>query len=49
MVVKGILAGKAKCEYKGLVRITEGSSNCEGYQQEDTLLLSKKLKETMMC
>ena len=39
MFVKGILNGKAKTIYRGLVKISEGVKGCEGYQKADTLLL----------
>ncbi|NCO04550.1 MAG: SufD family Fe-S cluster assembly protein [Candidatus Magasanikbacteria bacterium] len=44
MKVKGVVGGKGFVNYKGLIRIPEGSSGCEGYQKEDTLLLSKDAK-----
>ena len=37
---KGALTGKAKCIYRGLVRIEKNAFGSNGYQKEDTLLLS---------
>lgn len=44
MLVKGILDNTAKATFTGLIHIPEGSKHCEGYQQEDTLLLSNNAK-----
>jgi Fe-S cluster assembly protein SufD len=38
--VKGALDGKSKAIYRGLVRIEKGAPNSDGYQNEETLLLS---------
>lgn len=38
---KGALTDKAKCVYRGLVRIEKNASGSNGYQKEDTLLLSQ--------
>lgn len=40
MKVKGILDDKAKGVYRGLVKVAEPAANSQGYQKEDTLLLS---------
>jgi len=40
MLVKGILGGNAFADYVGLVEVSKGAYGCEGYQKEDTLLLS---------
>ncbi len=40
MRTRGALAGSAKTIYRGLVRIDAGTEGCDGYQKEDTLLLS---------
>ena len=40
MAAKVVLNDKAKIIYRGLVRIDPKAVNCEGYQQEDTILLS---------
>jgi len=37
---KGALTEKAKCIYRGLVKIQNNASGSNGYQKEDTLLLS---------
>lgn len=44
MLVKGILDNNTKATFTGLINIPEGSKHCEGYQQEDTLLLSNDAK-----
>lgn len=38
--VKGALTGAGKCLYRGLVKIGQPASGSNGYQQQDTLLLS---------
>lgn len=40
MVVRGVLDGKSKVIYNGLVKIGEKASNSNGYQKQDALLLS---------
>jgi len=42
MVARVVLNDEAKTVYRGLVRINPGAMNCEGYQQEDSILLSEK-------
>ena len=37
---KGALTEKSKCVYRGLVKIQKNASGSNGYQKEDTLLLS---------
>jgi Fe-S cluster assembly protein SufD len=37
---KGALTGASKCIYRGLVKIQRNAPGCNGYQKEDTLLLS---------
>ncbi|MFC1649055.1 SufD family Fe-S cluster assembly protein, partial [Nanoarchaeota archaeon] len=37
---RGIVMDKSKSIYRGLIRIDENSSNCNGYQTQDTLILS---------
>ncbi len=44
MLVKGILGGSAFADYGGLVEVAKGAYGCEGYQKEDTLLLSSGAK-----
>ena len=38
---KGALTGSSKCLYRGLVKIKENAFGSNGYQKEDTLLLSE--------
>ena len=38
---KGVLTGSSKCLYRGLVRIESNAFGSNGYQKEDTLLLSE--------
>ena len=38
---KGALTGSSKCLYRGLVKIHKDAPKSNGYQKEDTLLLSK--------
>lgn len=40
MLVKGALDGKAKTVYQGLIKINENAANSNGYQKQDTLMLS---------
>ena len=40
MVVRGVLDGRSKVIYNGLVKIGEKASNSNGYQKQDALLLS---------
>ena len=40
ILTKGALTGSAKCLYRGLVRIESNAFGSNGYQKEDTLLLS---------
>ncbi len=42
MLTKGALNNKAKAICRGLVRIEQNASKSNGYQKEDTLLLSKE-------
>ncbi len=44
MITKASLAGKSKAVYRGLVRIERNACKCEGYQKEDSLLLSEQAK-----
>lgn len=39
---KGALLDKAKAVYRGLINIRPGSKDCDGYQKQDTLLLSEQ-------
>lgn len=41
IVSKGALSGSSKGLYRGLVKIYDNAANSNGYQKEDTLLLSK--------
>lgn len=41
MLTRGALDGKAKCIYRGLVKVCAGARNSNGYQKEETLLLSQ--------
>jgi len=38
---KAILTNKARSIYRGLIDIKEQAKNCDGYQKQDTLMLSK--------
>lgn len=40
MLTKGVLDDDAKGVYRGLVKVNKGVANSQGYQKEDTLLLS---------
>ncbi len=40
MMTRVVLNGKAKAVYRGLVKINPKAVNCEGYQKDDTILLS---------
>lgn len=40
ILTKGALTGSSKCLYRGLVRIEQNAFGSNGYQKEDTLLLS---------
>ena len=40
MLTRVVLNGKAKTVYRGLVKINPKAVNCEGYQKDDTILLS---------
>ncbi|MDP7260628.1 MAG: SufD family Fe-S cluster assembly protein, partial [archaeon] len=40
--VIGALDGKSKAVSRGFIKIREGASNSEGFQEEETLLLSEK-------
>lgn len=40
MDTKTVLNDKAKTVYRGLVKINPNARNCEGYQKDDTILLS---------
>ena len=42
LVCKGILDDNSKLNYSGKIRMEKGAKNSEGYQKQDTLLLSKK-------
>lgn len=42
MFVRGVLDDASSAVYRGLVKVHEGATGCQGYQQEDTLLLSDK-------
>lgn len=39
---KGVLSGKAKAIYRGLVRIEKEAPSSDGYQKEDVLMLSEE-------
>jgi Fe-S cluster assembly protein SufD len=40
MFIRGVLDDNSKAVYRGLVKVHSGAAGCQGYQQEDTLLLS---------
>ena len=40
MLTKGALDGSARCIYRGLVKVCVGARNSNGYQKQETLLLS---------
>jgi len=40
MMTRVVLNNRAKAVYRGLIKIEPGASNCEGYQKDDTILLS---------
>ncbi len=40
MLVKGALDDKAKTVYQGLIKINENAANSNGYQKQDTIMLS---------
>ncbi|MBI2651127.1 Fe-S cluster assembly protein SufD [Candidatus Woesearchaeota archaeon] len=40
ILTKGALSGSSKCVYRGLVKINQNAFGSNGYQKEDTLLLS---------
>ena len=40
MLTKGVLSGKAKAMYQGLIHIDEKAVGCVGYQKQDSLVLS---------
>ena len=40
MLTKGVLEGKSRAMYQGLIHIDEKSVGCTGYQKEDSLVLS---------
>jgi len=42
MLTKGALGGNARVIYRGLVQVCKGSRNSNGYQKQETLLLSDK-------
>lgn len=42
MITKGALDGSSKAVYQGLIKINENAANSNGYQKEDTLMLSEK-------
>lgn len=42
MFVRGVLGGTSSAVYRGLVKVHPGAATCQGYQQEDTLLISKE-------
>ena len=44
MLTKGVLKDKAKNIYRGSIKINENAFQSNGYQKEDTLLLSKDAK-----
>jgi len=41
MTVKGVLDGESKGIYRGLIKINKEATGSNGYQKEDTLILSK--------
>lgn len=41
MITKGALKDKAKCVYRGLIHIKEKAARSNGFQKEDTLMLSE--------
>ncbi len=41
ILTKGTLTGSSKCLYRGLVKIHQNAPGSNGYQKQDTLLLSK--------
>jgi Fe-S cluster assembly protein SufD len=44
MLTRVVLNKNAKAIYRGLVKINPGALNCEGYQKDDTILLSDESK-----
>lgn len=42
MLIKGVLQDEAKTTYRGLVKIAPQAASCNGYQKQDTLLLSEQ-------
>ena len=40
MYVRGVLGGKAKAVFRGLIKIDKDAANCDGYQKEETILIS---------
>ena len=42
MFTKGVLTDQSKLVYRGLIKIEENAVHCNGYQKEDTLLLSEE-------
>lgn len=44
METKGLLDNRAKTVYRGLINITKDVYGCDGFEREDTLLLSKDAK-----
>jgi len=44
MLTKVVLNDKAKTVYRGLIKINPNAINCEGYQKDDTILLSEDAK-----
>lgn len=48
LIVRSVLDDKAKGLFRGLVKINEGAAGCNGYQKEDTLLLSEEAEADMV-
>ncbi len=44
MLTKVVLNDKARTVYRGLIKIKPNAVNCEGYQKDDTILLSENSK-----
>ena len=44
MLTRVVLNDKAKTVYRGLIKISPKAVNCEGYQKDDTILLSENAK-----
>lgn len=48
LIVRSVLDDKAKGIFRGLIKINEGATGCNGYQKEDALLLSEEAEADMV-